>query len=241
MEQKKKVLGISLDGVIRNLYSKFDDVYRKAFIKNDSLVEADESFQFVLESKKSEDDELDELEKKINEKIHLPVNTHDLRNHYQFDSKEDFDNFFQLYAFELFATAGPFPRTPDTLNRLQGFGKVNGLFDTVLLVKGDDKVVNSTFTFLGKIGCKVKNVIFVDNDFDKWNHCDVLIDDSPESFETKPEGKTTIKISHEYNAYSESDYSYENLNVVYNELLLLKIFRPDKYKEIMDAQNTTNN
>ena len=235
MENKNKTLGISLDGVIRDMHSKFDDVYRKVFIKNDSLIKADEGFNYALPDQGEDESEVDKLEKIIKEKINLPV-TSDLRNHYQFDSLESFQNFFQEYSFELFATAGPFLRAPDTLNRLQGFGKTNGIFDTVLLVKGDDKIITSTYHFLAKIGCKIRKIVFVDNDIDKWNYCDVLIDDSPESFESKPEGKTSIKISREYNAYSDSDYSFETINAIYNELFILKVFRPDKYKEIMDAK-----
>jgi hypothetical protein len=235
MENKKMILGISLDGVIRDMYSKFDDVYRKAFINNDSLIEADENFTYALPESVKDESEINKLEKLVNERINLPVNS-DLQNHYQFDSLESFQNFFQEYAFEIFATAGTFPKTPDTLNRLQGFGKTNGIFDTVLLVKGTDKIVTSTYHFLAKIGCKINKIIFVENDIDKWDYCDVLIDDSPESFENKPDGKTSIKISHEYNAYSDSDYSFETLNAIYNELFILKIFRPDKYQEIMDAK-----
>lgn len=241
MENKNKVLGISLDGVIRDVFAKYDDVYRKAFIKNDSLVQADESFSYVVSELNADDNELNKLEKMIEEKITLPINTYDLQNHYQFDSKENFQNFFQEYAFELYATAGTFPRTPDTLNRLQGFGKANGIFDTVLLVKGNDKIVTSTYHFLAKIGCKINKVVFVDNDIDKWNYCDVLIDDSPESFESKPENKTSIKISHEYNAYSDSDYSFENLNAIYNELFILKVFMPEKYLEIINSKKSNSN
>lgn len=241
MENKNKVLGISLDGVIRDVFAKYDDVYRKAFIKNDSLVQADESFSYVVSELNADDNELNKLEKMIEEKITLPINTYDLQNHYQFDSKENFQNFFQEYAFELYATAGTFPRTPDTLNRLQGFGKANGIFDTVLLVKGNDKIVTSTYHFLAKIGCKINKVVFVDNDIDKWNYCDVLIDDSPESFESKPENKISIKISHEYNAYSDSDYSFENLNAIYNELFILKVFMPEKYLEIINSKKSNNN
>ena len=197
MENKIKTLGVSLDGVIRDIHSKFDDVYRKVFIKNDSLIKADESFSYVLPAQEGEDNDYNALEKLIKEKIHLPV-TSSLQNHYHFDSIEEFQIFFQDYAFELFDTAGPFLRAPDTLNRLQGFGKVNGLFDTVLLVKGNDKIVTSTYHFLAKIGCKINKVVFVDNDIDKWNYCDVLIDASPESFETKPENKTSIKITQDY-------------------------------------------
>lgn len=233
-------LGISLDGVIRDVFSKFDDVYRKAYIKNDSLVQADDDFRYVVADTNESESDLDKLEKLIKEKINLPVNTYDLQNHYQFDSAESYYKFLQDYAFELFATAGTFPKAPDTLNRLQGFGKANGIFDTVLLVKGDDKMINSTYHFLAKIGCKINKVVFIDNDIDKWKHCDVLIDDSPESFESKPEGKISIKISHDYNAYSDSDYSFENINSVYNELFILKVFMPEKYNQIMESKKNKN-
>ncbi len=233
-------LGISLDGVIRDVFSKFDDVYRKAYIKNDSLVQADDDFRYVVADTNESESDLDKLEKLIKEKINLPVNTYDLQNHYQFDSAESYYKFLQDYAFELFATAGTFPKAPDTLNRLQGFGKANGIFDTVLLVKGDDKMINSTYHFLAKIGCKINKVVFIDNDIDKWKYCDVLIDDSPESFESKPEGKISIKISHDYNAYSDSDYSFENINSVYNELFILKVFMPEKYNQIMESKKNKN-
>jgi hypothetical protein len=236
MENKIKTLGISLDGVLRDMHSKFDEVYRKFFIKNDSLVQADENFNYILPQKEDSEDELDKLERLTKEKINLPVDTYDLMNHYHFDSREQFENFFQEYAFEVFAMAGQFPRSFDVANRLQSFGKVNGLFETILLVKGVDKIASATYAFLGKSGCKLENIKFIERDSDKWNFCDVLIDDSPESFENKPEGKISVKISRPYNVYSEVDYSFENINAVYNELFLLKVFRPDKYEEVIAKQ-----
>ena len=236
MENKIKTLGISLDGVLRDLHSQFDTVYRKNFIKNDSLVQADENFQYILPEVNQEDGELDKLEKIVKDKITLPIDTNDLMNHYHFESREQFENFFQEYAFELFAMAGQFPRSFDGANRLQNFGKFNGLFNTILLVKGVDKITSATYSFLGKSGCKIENIRFVENDSDKWDYCDVLIDDSPESFQSKPEGKTSIKISHPYNTYGDVDYSFENINAVYNELFLLKVFKPEKYQEVISKQ-----
>jgi len=238
MENKIKTLGISLDGILRDFHSKFDEVYRKNFIKNDSLVQADENFQYILPQKNEDEDELDKLERVVKEKIHLPVDTYDLMNHYHFESREQFETFFQDFAFELFATANQFPRAFDVANRIQSFGKINGLFETVLLVKGQDKIAAATYAFLGKSGCKIEKIIFVKQDVDKWNHCDVLIDDSPESFESKPKEKISIKISYAYNAYSEVDYSFDVINSVYNEMFFLQIFRPDKYKEIMDSKKS---
>jgi hypothetical protein len=132
--------------------------------------------------------------------------------------------------------ASQFPRAFDSANRLQAFGKGTDLFDTVLLVKGKDKIAQSTYHFLGKSGCKIETVKHVDTDAEKWNYCDVLIDDSPESFENKPDGKISIKISKEYNAYSNADYSFENISAVFGELFLIKVFHPEKYEELKAKQ-----
>lgn len=232
----KKILGISLDGVLRDMHSQFDTIYRKFFINNESLVKADENFNYLVAEKA--DSNLDTIEKIIKEKINLPVDTYDLMNHYHFDSKEECDNFFQNYAFEVFGMANQFPRSFDVANRLQSFGQLTKLYDTVLLVKGKDKITQSTYHFLGKSGCKIEHVIHVDSDVQKWDYCDVLIDDSPESFENKPEGKISIKIAKDYNAYSNSDYSFENINTLFSEMFLLKIFHPEKYTELLEKEKT---
>jgi 5'(3')-deoxyribonucleotidase len=229
-----KTLGISLDGVLRDIHSQFDIIYRKFFINNDSLVKADDNFSYLVSEQTDTNEE--RIKELITAKINLPVTTYDLMNHYHFDSKEDFDNFFQTYAFEVFGMASQFPRAFDSANRLQAFGKGTDLFDTVLLVKGKDKIAQSTYHFLGKSGCKIENVRHVDTDAEKWNYCDVLIDDSPESFENKPDGKISIKISKEYNAYSTADYSFDNISAVFGELFLIKVFHPEKYEEIKSKQ-----
>lgn len=236
---KKPILGISLDGVLRDFNSQFDKTYRKFFIKNDSLVQANDDFTQIIVTDEDENQVteeqsagLKELDRQINEKINLPVDSYDLLNHYSFESKEEYEKFFQEYAFELFGTSGQFPRAFDTANRLQNFGKATNMFEVILLIKGTDKIVSSTYHFLAKCGCKTENVRFVENHIDKWNYCDVLIDDAPESFESKPQGKKSIKISHLYNSYNDADYSFDNASDLYNEMFWLKIFRPEKYLEL---------
>jgi hypothetical protein len=244
-------LGISLDGVIRDMHSQFDKVYRKFFINNEELIKADENFQYAIEEE-NEQAEYGRLLDLTDEKIHLPVDTADLMNHYRFDAEEKlntltnehytidaktvFKTFLQNYAYEIFASANQFPRSYDTANHIKEFGKVNKMFNTVLLIKAEDKIIASTYHFLAKGGCKIEKVVFVKEDFDKWNYCDVLVDDSPESFETKPENKISIKIKHDYNKYSPADFDKDNINLIFDELFLLQVFKPEKYKEIIEKQ-----
>lgn len=230
----KKVLGISLDGVLRDMHSQFDTIYRKFFINNESLVKADDNFNYLLAEQ--QDTDLDAVQRLAQEKINLPVNTYDLRNHYHFESQEEFDAFLQAYAFEIFGMASQFPRSFEAANRFQNFGKITGLYETVLLVKGTEKIVQATYHFLGKSGCQLENIKHVATDEDKWSYCDVLIDDSPTSFENKPEGKTSIKITKPYNKYSQADHQFNQIGAAFGEMFLVQLFDPEKYKEILARQ-----
>jgi hypothetical protein len=220
----KKVLAISIDGVIRDLYTQFDTWYRKAFIKNDSIVEMDEQFRYV-ESQNETEDELTRLQREIDEKINLPLDTFDLLNHYHFEKREDLDNFlYNDYSFQIFASSNSFPKSMDSANFLQIFGDSTGLFDVVLFAKCKDSSIASTYHFLAKHACKIRNIKFINEYEDVWDFADVVISDCPEIFETKRESKKSIKINHMYNDYSEADYSFNSLSEIKNEKFIRELF-----------------
>jgi hypothetical protein len=58
MNKEKKILAIGVDGTIRDVHSQFDNWYRRTFIKNDSLVEMDDNYNYVESSEETEDDKL---------------------------------------------------------------------------------------------------------------------------------------------------------------------------------------
>jgi hypothetical protein len=221
--KSKKVLGIGIDGVVRDYHSQFDKMYRKEFIRNESLVDMDDNFTYVPKSFTEEDYKA--IERIEREKITLPIDTYDLLNHYYFENREALEKFyFEDYAFEIYGSATQFPRSMDIINRLQAFGEGTGLFDVKLISVEKEKAVTATYHFLSKSGCRIKNVLFVNNHFEKWNHCDVMIDDCPEVFESKPSDKTSIKIAHPYNQYNEADYFFNSVNEIFSEEFLHKIF-----------------
>jgi hypothetical protein len=220
---KKKVLAIGIDGVIRDYYGQFDTWYRRAFIKNDRLVGMDDRFQYV--ETEETDDEIQEIQRMTDEKINLPVDTYDLLNHYSFDSREEMENFmYNDYSFQIFASANAFPKSMDAVNFLQIFGDSTELFDIVLFAKCKDSSIVSTYHFLAKHACKIRNVKFVNEFEDVWDFADVVISDSPEVFETKSDSGISIKINHMYNEYSEADYSFDSITDIKSEKLLRKIF-----------------
>jgi len=224
---KRKTLGIGIDGVVRDMHSQFDKMYRRVFIINEALVEADETMSFAKESEITEDESA-AVAKKIDDLINVPIDSFDLLNHYKFENREELNKFmFENYAFQIFGSASQYPRTMDSINMIQAFGEANDLYDTVLISKEKDQGIIATYHFLAKHGCKIKNISFVQEYEDKWKNCDVVIDDCPEVFENKPEGKKSIKINHLYNSYSEVDYSFDSIKDVYNKEFLYKLFTSD--------------
>lgn len=225
MSKKKKILAISIDGVTRDLYNQFDTWYRKAFIVNDSIVEMDDNYRYI-ESKEPDEEAVLALQRTIDEKINLPLDTFDLLNHYQFDTREDLNNFmYRDYSFQIFASANSFPKSMDSINFLQIFGDETELFDVVLFAKCEQTSISSTYHFLAKNACKIRNVKFVKEYEEIWETADVVISDCPEIFETKPKNKKCIKINHMYNSYSEADYSFDSITEITNQKFIQDIFK----------------
>jgi hypothetical protein len=99
-------------------------------------------------------------------------------------------------------------------------GLESGKFEVVLLSTCKRKAVPATYSFLALKNCRVKKLIFVNEDYQKWNHCDILIDVMPEAIQSKPSNKTIIKINQEFNKWDEADHSYETIRDLYRDDLI---------------------
>ena len=249
MEKKIKTLGVNIDGVIREFHNQFDKQYRKVFIHNPSLVGVNEETHSFREYTKEEDDKLSELIlEKERDLITLPVDSFELINHYKFDSKtitmtkleieedvnyapieftpkENLEQFLELYSFQIYGMAEEYTGAMEAVNKIQHIGLTSGLFDVVLLSSLKSKSIASTYTFLGKVNCRIRKIEFVSNESDKWNHCDALVDIMPVVFQTKPQGKTSIKINHLFNQWDAADFSYDSIKDICNKDFLNRIFK----------------
>lgn len=218
-----KKLGITINGVLRDFNYQFEKYYKKEFIKNDALVQMDENF-YAVESEETED-EFQRMSRLERDLITTPIDTFDLMNHFRFDDKESFDKFlYQDYTFPIFGGAPAISRAFDYLLRIQDIGEANKMFEIIIISQEKTQAVTSTLHFLSKNGCRARNIKFVDNYSDAWNFCDVIVSETPEVFESKPENKVSIKMNTLYNQWSESDYTFESLSELNDKDLLVKLF-----------------
>ena len=86
-----KTLGISIDGVVRDIYEQFDKHYRKVYINNPNHVEMNKDMtvkERTEEDWKKLEDTIAAREKEL---ISLPINSYDLTNHYTFKESLSLD------------------------------------------------------------------------------------------------------------------------------------------------------
>jgi len=220
----KKVIGINIDGILRNYLDKFEKVYISTYISNPSLIETNEEMTEVKIL--TEDEEIEKgdiIRKSIEDKIKKPIDSSDLLNHFHFDggknyigdevdSKGKLDEFmYELKAFNIFGQADSYQGSIDSFHKLQMLGEKEGLFDVVLLSTLRGKGITATYSFLANNGCRARRVIFLRDDFEKWDHCDILFDIAPEAIQSKPDDKLVIKIEQDSNKWDSGDFNFPSL------------------------------
>jgi hypothetical protein len=110
-----------------------------------------------------------------------------------------------------------------------------GEHEIILISREVEKSIPSTFFFLSKTGCRIKNIKFVLNYDEKWDDVDVLITANPKTLELKPSGKISIKVKSSYNKDVVSDYEIDSiLDFINNEELRNRILNTKitNYEEI---------
>lgn len=205
-----KTLGITINGVLRDFNFQFEKLYRKTFIKNESLIGISDEF-FAVEEEESQE-EYEKIKNLERELINIPVDTADLLNHFKFDDAESFNKFLEDYTFPIYGAAPAMPKSFDTLLKIQQISEASKYYEVVLISTEKSQEISSTLHFLAKNGARIKNIKFVDRYSEVWKHCDIVLSETPEVFETKPEGKLSVKFETLYNTYSQSDYSIKNLS-----------------------------
>ena len=160
-----------------------------------------------------------------NEKMVMPKGDGILTDRKTYSPQEALNRFiYELYPFQLFGDAEAYTNSSSYFNQIQAFGLQEGLFETVILPIGKSTMITATYYFLHKTGNRGRSIQFVENDYDKWNYCDILVDAAPEALQNKPNGKVSIKIEREYNQWDSADYSLSSLKELKSPDFLRKLF-----------------
>ena len=137
---------------------------------------------------------------------------------FPFKDRSEYEQFNYLdCAFEIYGRA----ETKDKLLAV----KLNNWLQNTLREFEEDKIpevffvspleigltIQSTYAFLAKIGTRVREMWFPADSTKIWDRCDILITANPRLLESKPEGKTAIKIETGYNKDTDADYTFDSM------------------------------
>lgn len=165
------------------------------------------------------------------------ITSFNLIERFKFDDINKLNRFLYLEApLEIFGHADQM--SDGLMNHFNNFLteiEDEGEHEIILISREVEKSIPSTFFFLSKTGCRIKNIKFVLNYDEKWEDVDVLITANPKTLELKPSGKISIKVKTSYNNDASSDYELDSLlDFINNEELRNRILNTKitNYEEI---------
>jgi hypothetical protein len=196
-------LAIEIDGVLRDTYTKIEQIYQKYFI--DELELIDDDFQY---------------------QINKPFDTPDYENHFEFKTEEEFLSFiYEEFAMQIFGHAPS--STLSTFYDLKDLQiDLQDKIEIILIGEQIGKTKPATLFFISKFGCDVDRIIFFNKkNIDRiWNDFDILVASSPKLL-THESKIPTIKYETTYNSNINIDNTITNLKEL--ESTLKKIIDND--------------
>ena len=180
-------IGIELNNIVRDLNKQIIKYYKK---------DINQSFD----------------DKNVNYNVTNVIDSIDFKS-----KKAKFEYMYVDYPYEIFGCA---PTTHRNLavtinNWLVSLGnKEDDKYDVKLFsLKEEALSIQSTYYFLSKIGCRVREMFFPKDGVEMWNKCDVIITLNERIIDNKPEGKVVVLINKDdnKNLQGKVDLHYDSL------------------------------
>ena len=180
-------IGIELNNIVRDLNKQIIKYYKK---------DINQSFD----------------DKNVNYNVTNVIDSIDFKS-----KKAKFEYMYVDYPYEIFGCA---PTTHRNLavtinNWLISLGnKEDDRYDVKLFsLKEEALSIQSTYYFLSKIGCRVREMFFPKDGIEMWNKCDVIITLNERIIDNKPEGKVVVLINKDdnKNLQGKVDLHYDSL------------------------------
>lgn len=180
-------IGIELNNIVRDLNKQIIKYYKK---------DINQSFD----------------DKNVNYNVTNVIDSIDFKS-----KKAKFEYMYVDYPYEIFGCA---PTTHRNLavtinNWLISLGnKEDDNYDVKLFsLKEEALSIQSTYYFLSKIGCRVREMFFPKDGIEMWDKCDVIITLNERIIDNKPEGKVVVLINKDdnKNLQGKVDLHYDSL------------------------------
>ena len=186
-------IGIELNNIVRDLNKQIIKYYKK---------DINQSFD----------------DKNVNYNVTNVIDSIDFKS-----KKAKFEYMYVDYPYEIFGCATTTHRNlAVTINNwLISLGnKEDDNYDVKLFsLKEEALSIQSTYYFLSKIGCRVREMFFPKDGVEMWDKCDVIITLNERIIDNKPEGKVVVLINKDdnNNLQEKVDLHYDSLVDLIND------------------------
>lgn len=158
-----------------------------------------------------------DINKEFDDK-HVDKNVVNLIDRLRFESKKAKSDFMYIdYPYEIFGCAKTMQRNLSTLLNtfvVELTDREDDVYELCLFsLKEKGLSIQSTYYFLSKIGCRVREMFFPKRGEEMWEKCDVIITTNKHIVKSKPENKKVvlIKTSDNQNLIDKCDLVYDSL------------------------------
>lgn len=155
------------------------------------------------------------------------VKSFDLLKHYDFEDKAELNQFLYKHcSLEVFGHADQTESSIFVLlNNFIMDIEDEAEHEVYIISRENNASIPSTLFFLSKMLCKARNIKFVKEYEDKWDHVDVLITANPIALDSKPEGKIAIKVNTQYNTEQSGDFNFDDVENIFDTETINKLIK----------------
>jgi len=175
------IIGIELNGVLRDTLKKIKEVYEKWYLENPFL----------------EEDEKESFERKVISDL----TSLDISKHLSFKDDDEVYNFlYSEYTMEIFGHAGS-TEVSGMMDLNEFYFDMRNNHEIIIVSDEIGKSKPASLFFISKFGCLVESVKFYSESTinSMWNSIDVLLTANPNLLLNHPTDKLVIKFNTIYN------------------------------------------
>ncbi len=202
-----KRIGIEINGVLRDTFTKFTQLYEKHMIEEN----CDGNAKYNIDL--SGNTEIVTESTDFEYKIISDIDSLNMMNHFSFvDENELYRFMYEDFATQIFGHAG----STETFT----FNDLNEIYvkyrdSNELLIVSDEigKSKPASLFFLSKFGCLLEKIKFYSNSTinSMWDEIDILLTSNPDLLLNKPKDKIVVKYTTNYNKNVDCEYVINTL------------------------------
>ena len=111
-----------------------------------------------------------------------------------------------------FRASKPYIGAAETINIIHDYCKKNNIMLKIVTNQPTKRSQEECLVWLDKYGFNYDDIVFPRRTKEKWEYCDVLIDDGPPVLDQKPDNKVSIKVIQKYNLNSKGDFNINSIS-----------------------------